>query len=161
MLLKDPCHWVGVISPGTIIYSPTAAANYAADVFDLAAPEIPFKRTGTVEEVWKSITYNTGNSYGFYCLWVRTYNNIMWDTGVWWAGLREKPFYRSRLLSASFCLRAPPSFPVPPSGSTPGARCTPGCSGRFQVRRKATLRGAIFQFFNNFFFSTHSKLTIG
>ncbi len=45
---------MNAISPGTI-YSPTAAANYAADVFDLAALEIPFKRTGTVEEVWKSI----------------------------------------------------------------------------------------------------------
>ena len=61
-------------------------------------------------------------------------------------------FYRSHLLSASFCLRVPPLSPVPPSGSTLGARCTPGCSGRFQVWRKATSREAIFQFFNNFGF---------
>ena len=41
---------VNAVAPGTI-YSPTASANYAVDVFEMARPEIPAWRTGTVEEV--------------------------------------------------------------------------------------------------------------
>ena len=49
---------VNAVSPGTI-YSPTAAANYQVDVFEMAAHDIPAKRTGTVEEVRDCPYYST------------------------------------------------------------------------------------------------------
>lgn len=44
---------VNAVSPGTV-FSPTARDNYAFDVFEAAAPEIPMKRCGNVEEVRSS-----------------------------------------------------------------------------------------------------------
>ncbi len=41
---------VNAVAPG-VVYSKTAADNYAVNVFDMYKPEIPAQRFGTVEEV--------------------------------------------------------------------------------------------------------------
>ena len=50
---------MNAVAPGTI-YSETAASNYSIDVFEMARPEIPAKRTGTPEEVetCSAVPYN-------------------------------------------------------------------------------------------------------
>ena len=47
---------MNAVAPGTI-YSETAASNYSIDVFEMARPEIPAKRTGTPEEVELLVQY--------------------------------------------------------------------------------------------------------
>ena len=47
---------VNAVAPG-IIFSQTAADNYAVDVFEMARPEIPAKRLGTPEEVSSAVCF--------------------------------------------------------------------------------------------------------
>jgi len=48
---------VNAVAPG-VVYSPTASKNYGdLDVFEEARPEIPAKRTGTVEEVSSAVCF--------------------------------------------------------------------------------------------------------